>query len=137
MNDFEYQLDRDQPDGFKVPEARTSFDFHALIKCEVAQALVSCPKFLTLARHVALEDVTPLHCIEANTLRKINLHVPKQALFTKIGKEGLRYTILRVFTELKKEELLLVVCERSRQGLLLPLDALDASGNAVVRTSMT
>ena len=128
MNKFAHN-----PDGIKVPESRTSFDFHRLMGHSIRN-LVNCPKFLTLARHADLEEVTPLHCIEADTLEKIDLQVPRQSLLTKIGFEGLRYTILRVAVE-SKEEYLLVVCERNRQGLLLPLNLLDELGDTAAHVA--
>ena len=124
MNGFEHN-----PEGIKVPESRTSFNFHKLM-VYATRVLVNCPKFITIARHVALEEVTPLHCIEADTLKQIDLFVPRQGLHIKIGFEGLRYTVLHVNAK-DKQRFLLVVCERNRQGLLLPHDFLDEAGNLV------
>ena len=118
------------PSGVEIPTVSTPFDFVALQALALFR-FVECPKFLTLARHTNLEEVTPLHCIAAITKQQIDLQVPRQGLLCKFDTEGLRFTVLRVVTE-NKHPCWLVVCEQRRQGFLLSSHVLNKFGNKIV-----
>ena len=89
-----------------------------------------CPKFLTLATHTNLLDVTPIHCYRERDRKVIDFTVPKQSFIFLINKTGLRFSVLKVFNENGKLHWL-VVCEGNRRGFLLPGYVLNRFANPV------
>lgn len=90
----------------------------AQLEEQAVMKFARCPKFLTLATHVNLADVTPIHCVLQGTLESIDFYVPRQQLDVQISPEGHRHVLLKVKDD-QGSVARLIVREYDRRGFLL------------------
>lgn len=91
------------------------------LEAQAIEKYSDVPNFMTCARHAALQDKTPVHCLLQGDTVKVNFLVPKQFLDSRQSPNGHRYLILVVVKEkdLSGKYFKLVMCQDNRTGFLL------------------
>ncbi len=91
------------------------------LEAKAIEKYIDVPNLMTCARHAALQDETPIHCLLQGNAAQVNFLVPKQSLDSRQSPDGHQYLILIVIKEgdLSGNHYKLVICQDNRTGFLL------------------